>query len=176
MNSNSINSGVIWLTGLSGSGKSTIGEELTKVFSESGVAVEYIDGDVVRSIFPQTGFSREDRNNHIKRIGYIAHLLEKHSVLVICSFVSPYKESREFARNLCKNFFEVYVSTPLSICEKRDVKGLYAKARKGQIKQFTGIDDPYEEPENPELRIDTSVVPLNECIHKIIEEYVARIN
>ncbi len=159
---------VIWLTGLSGAGKSTIAEALAAELTKKEIPFEHLDGDKIRSIFPQTGFSREERHSHICRIGFIASLLEKHGVTVIASFISPFIESRNFVRSACSNFVEVYVSTSLEVCEKRDVKGLYAKARKGEITHFTGIDDPYEPPINPEIILDTSVKQLDESIQEIV--------
>jgi len=161
---------VIWFTGLSGAGKSTISEAVYERFKKKGLKIEHLDGDAVRSIFPMTGFSKEERNRHIKRVGFLASMLEKNGVFVIASFISPYKESRDFVRNLCSNFREVYVSTPLTECERRDSKGLYAKARKGEIKQFTGIDDPYEVPQNPEITVDTSNQSVNESIDYVMKE------
>jgi len=159
---------VLWLTGLSGAGKSTIANKLYPMIKAKGFKVERLDGDVVREIFPHTGFTKEDRDNHVKRIGYLASLLEKNGVTVICSFVSPYREARRFVRGLCRNFVEVYVNPPLEVCEQRDVKGLYKKARSGEIKNFTGIDDPYEPPEAPELDIDTSKQTLEKSCAQII--------
>jgi len=161
---------VIWFTGLSGAGKSTISEAVYERLKKKGLKIEHLDGDAVRSIFPMTGFSKEERNRHIKRVGFLASMLEKNGVFIIASFISPYKESRDFVRNLCSNFREVYVSTPLAECERRDSKGLYAKARKGEIKQFTGIDDPYEVPQNPEITVDTSNQSVNESIDYVMKE------
>jgi adenylylsulfate kinase len=155
---------VIWLTGLSGSGKSTIALGVVDYLSKNGTRVEHLDGDDVRKMFPQTGFSKEERDRHIRRVGYLAAMLEKHDVSVVASFISPYREAREFVRSLCRNFIEIYVSTPLEVCEQRDPKGLYAKARRGEIKEFTGIDDPYEEPSEPELRIDTTNQTIRESV------------
>ncbi len=146
---------VIWFTGLSGSGKSTIAQHLKDQLDRRGWRCEHLDGDVIRGIFPATGFSREDRDAHVRRVGYLASRLESHGIIVIASLISPYGESREFVRGLCKNFIEVHVATPLSECERRDVKGLYARARRGEITRFTGIDDPYEVPVDPELTLDT---------------------
>ncbi|MEO7360912.1 MAG: adenylyl-sulfate kinase [Gemmatimonadaceae bacterium] len=160
---------VIWLTGLSGSGKSTISDQLTTRLQALGLRVEPLDGDKVREIFPSTGFSRADRDAHIRRIGFVASRLEHHGVFVVASFVSPYAESREFVRTLCKNFFEVFVDTPLAVCEARDPKGLYARVRRGEIKQFTGVDDPYEAPPAPQLRIDTARVSVDEACQLIID-------
>lgn len=160
---------VLWFTGLSGSGKSTVSERVYPVLKERGYRVEHLDGDAIRDIFPKTGFSKEDRNAHIKRVGYLASRLQAHGVFVIGSFISPYKESRDFVRNLCEDFVEIYISTPLEECERRDVKGLYEKARNGEITQFTGIDDPYEAPENPELEIDTTGISVDEAVEMVIE-------
>tara|TARA_R110002124_G_scaffold205710_3_gene372248 strand:- start:8197 stop:8757 length:561 start_codon:yes stop_codon:yes gene_type:complete len=160
---------VLWFTGLSGSGKSTISEKLFELMQKEGLEVEHLDGDVIRDIFPKTGFSKEDRNAHIKRVGYLASRLQSHKVFVIGSFVSPYKEARDFVRELCEDFTEIYISTPYEECEKRDVKGLYAKARAGEIKNFTGLDDPYEAPENPELEIDTTDITLDEALALVID-------
>lgn len=159
---------VIWLTGLSGSGKSTIAEELYKKLKNKEIKVEYLDGDRVRDIFPKTGFSKEERDRHIKRIGFLASMLEKNGVIVIAAFISPYEEARQFVRDMCSNFIEVHVSTPLAECKRRDMKGLYAKAEKGEIKNFTGVNDPYEEPLNPELRIDTTNISVKEAVERII--------
>ena len=147
---------VLWFTGLSGAGKSTIADWSARELSARGFKVERLDGDTIRDIFPNTGFSRADRDAHIKRVGYLASKLEKNGVFVVASFVSPYRESRDFVRTLCKNFVEVHVATPLTVCEQRDVKGLYAKARRGEIQNFTGIDDPFEPPLQPDVVIDTT--------------------
>ena len=149
---------VLWFTGLSGSGKSTIADLVAADLTHRGHRVERLDGDAVRNIFPNTGFTRAERDAHIRRVGYLASTLEKNGVFVVASFVSPYEDSRQFVRSLCPNFIEVYVATPLEECERRDVKGLYAKARRGEIVNFTGIDDPYERPVDSELVIDTREV------------------
>ncbi len=164
-----IKSTVLWFTGLSGSGKSTISERVYEILNEEGHRVEHLDGDAVRDIFPKTGFSREERNEHIKRVGYLASRLQAHDVTVIGSFISPYREARRFVRDLCEDFTEVWISTPLEVCEERDVKGLYEKARRGEITQFTGIDDPYEEPENPELEIDTTDITVEEAVGRVLD-------
>ncbi len=164
-----IQPGVIWLTGLSGAGKSTIGEGVCKKLKAKGFKAEHLDGDKVRDIFPKTGFSKEERNRHIKRVGFLASMLEKNNVFVVASFISPYKESREFVRRLCNNYKEVHIATPLEICEQRDAKGLYAKARAGKITQFTGIDDPYEEPEMAEITVDTTNQSIEESVGKVMK-------
>jgi adenylylsulfate kinase len=159
---------VLWFTGLSGSGKSTIAARVQEELLRRGVAVEYIDGDALREVFPNTGFTRADREEHLRRTGYMASRLAAHGVTVVASFVSPYRESRDFIRKLCPGFVEIFVSTPLEECERRDVKGLYARARRGEVRNFTGIDDPYEPPEHPELTLDTSVLSLEQCVTQVL--------
>ncbi len=160
---------VIWITGLPAAGKTTIGEALTEVLKKDGQRVEHLDGDRLRNLFPDTGFSKEDRNSHIHRVGYLASMLEKNGVTVVASFISPYRDARTFVRNQCQQFIEVYLCTPLDECEKRDPKGLYEKARNGEIENFTGINDPYEPPENPEIEIDTSNQPVEKPISTILK-------
>jgi len=159
---------VIWLTGLSGSGKSTLAEGLYDELKEKGLKVEHLDGEQVRNIFPKTGFTKEERDRHIRRIGYLASLLEKNNVYVVVSCISPYKESRDFVKECCSNYKEIYLSTPLEECERRDPKGLYAKVRSGEIKNFTGVDDPYEIPEDPFLKLDTSNISIEESVNTIL--------
>jgi adenylylsulfate kinase len=160
---------VLWFTGLSGSGKSTIATHLVEELCRRGLEVEYLDGDALREIFPTTGFTRPERDQHIRRVGYLASRLERHGVTVVASLVSPYRESRDFVRGLCRNFVEIYVATPLEECERRDVKGLYARARRGEIKNFTGIDDPYEPPADPEITIDTRTLSVEQAGAQIID-------
>jgi len=159
---------VLWFTGLPSSGKSTLADAIAGYLAKKGVKVERLDGDNVRKIFPNTGFSKEERDNHIRRIGYLCSILEKNGISVITSFVSPYKDSRVFVRRMTRNFIEVYISTPIAECEKRDVKGLYKKARLGEIKQFTGIDDPYEIPDSPEVIINTKDEDISFSVNKAI--------
>ena len=160
---------VIWFTGLPSSGKSTIADRLYEYLHKKKCAVERLDGDTVRSIFPETGFSREEREMHIKRVGHMASLLEKNGVISVCSFISPYRSSREFVRSICRSYIEVYVDTPLEECEKRDVKGLYKKARSGEISNFTGINDPYETPEKPEIIINTMNCSEEESLQDLMK-------
>jgi adenylylsulfate kinase len=134
-----------------------------------GVEVEYLDGDALREFFPTTGFTREEREEHLRRTGYMSSRLAAHGVTVVASFVSPYRSSREFIRQLCPNFAEVYVATPLEECERRDVKGLYARARRGELRNFTGLDDPYEPPEHPELTLDTQNTTVEQCVSQVLE-------
>lgn len=160
---------VLWFTGLSGSGKSTIAAWVLDQLRRRDIEVEFIDGDALRAIFPNTGFTRPEREEHLRRTGYLASRLEAHGVTVVASLVSPYRESRDFIRKLCRNFLEIYVATPLEECERRDVKGLYARARRGEIRNFTGIDDPYEPPEHPEIALDTRNVSIEEAGKRVLE-------
>ncbi|HEY8090462.1 MAG TPA: adenylyl-sulfate kinase [Polyangiaceae bacterium] len=159
---------VVWFTGLPASGKSTIAHEVAEGLAVRGMQVEELDGESVRHLFPETGFSRADRDQHVKRVGHLASRLESHGVVVVASFVSPYAEARRFVRGLCRSFIEVHVATPLEECEKRDPKGLYRKARAGELPGFTGIDAPYEVPEKPELRIDTTQMSAGDAAEKVI--------
>jgi adenylylsulfate kinase len=154
---------VVWLTGLSGAGKSTIARAVCDRLLAEGARVEELDGDAIRNVFPQTGFSREERDAHVKRVGFLASRLEHHGVFVVCALISPYAESRDYVRRLCRRFVEVHVSTPLDECERRDVKGLYRRARSGAIPDFTGLDQAYESPASPELRIDTRQTSVEEA-------------
>lgn len=164
---------VVWLTGYSGSGKSTIAEGLAAALQGRGLRVERLDGDTVRNLFPNMGFTRPEREEHIRRVGFLASKLEQNGVFVIASFISPYQVSRDFARGLCRRFVEVHVNTPLEVCEARDVKGLYARARRGEISHFTGVSDPYEPPARPELAIDTATLPPADAV-RLIVDYLRR--
>lgn len=159
---------VIWFTGLSGAGKSTIADRVAVDLDRRGYRVERLDGDTVRNIFPATGFTRPERDAHVRRVGFLASTLEKNGVFVVASFVSPYAESRQFVRELCRNFIEVHVATSLEECERRDVKGLYARARRGEITNFTGISDPYEPPAHPELVLDSSRIEPDAAAEQVL--------
>ncbi|RAV10915.1 adenylyl-sulfate kinase [Paenibacillus contaminans] len=155
---------VLWFTGLSGAGKTTTARHLELVLRKRGYRTEMLDGDELReTICKGLGFSREDRLENIKRIAYVANLLSRNGVIVLVSAITPYREMRDKVREQVPGFVEIYVNCPLDECERRDVKGLYAKARKGELSRFTGISDPYEEPEHPEiaLRTDNSGVGEN---------------
>lgn len=159
---------VIWLTGLPAAGKSTIAEALCARLRAVHPRVELLDGDEVRRLFPETGFTREAREAHVRRVGHLASRLEHHGVIVVAALVSPYRESRTFARGLCRRFIEVHVSTPLDVCADRDPKGLYARARAGTAQQVTGIDDPYEPPDAADLTIDTSRLTVDEAVERLM--------
>jgi adenylyl-sulfate kinase len=160
---------VLWFTGLSGAGKSTLAEAVAPRLRSHGKKVEILDGDVVRTHLSKgLGFSREDRDTNIARIAFVAHLLQRNGVFVITAAISPFRETRDKARSLIGDFVEIHVAPPLEECIRRDVKGLYKKAIAGEIQQFTGISDPYEEPLSPELRLDTSVVSVDEGVGRIL--------
>ncbi len=160
---------VLWFTGLSGSGKSTIADRVYESLAGKGMRVEKVDGDSVRDVFPQTGFTRDERNSHIRRMGYLVSMLEKNGVSVVASFISPYIESRDFVRSRCSRFVEIFVDASLEECERRDVKGLYGRARAGQIPNFTGIDDPYEAPQRPELVLHTATESVEESCKRVLD-------
>ncbi len=160
---------ILWFTGLSGSGKTTITTALEPELKARGCKVEILDGDVVRTNLSKgLGFSQEDRDTNIRRIGFVAHLLSRNGVAVMTAAISPYRAIRDEIRAMEPNFVEVYVTAPLEVCEVRDVKGLYAKARAGEIKGFTGIDDPYEEPLNPEIICYTERETVEESVKKVL--------
>ncbi len=164
----------VWFTGLSGSGKSTIAEMLYHEFQARGLKTEILDGDVVRTNLSKgLGFSKEDRDTNIMRIGFVANLLTRNGVATICCPISPYKETRDANRALIGNFVEVYVHATLEeLSENRDPKGLYKKAIAGEIKGFTGVDDPYEAPENPELVVDTMTESPEESLQNVLRALV----
>lgn len=167
----------IWFTGLSGSGKSTTAEVLTQLLLEHGRQVTLLDGDVVRTHLSKgLGFSKEDRDVNIRRIGYVASELVRHGGTVVCAAVSPYRATRNDVRALVgsDHFVEVFVDTPIEVCEQRDVKGMYAKARRGEIKDFTGIDDPYEAPDHAELTLDTVANTPEQNAHVIVNYLIDR--
>jgi adenylylsulfate kinase len=159
----------IWFTGLSGSGKSTIAHALEAELRRQGYGLEILDGDIVRTNLTKgLGFSREDRDENIRRIGFVSHLLTRNGVIVLVSAISPYRDIRDEVRERIDDFVEVYVDAPLEVCEGRDVKGLYKRARAGEIKQFTGIDDPYEPPLNPEVHCHTDAETVEESVAKVM--------
>ncbi len=162
---------ILWFTGLSGSGKTTITKALEPELRARGCKVEILDGDVVRTNLSKgLGFSKEDRDTNIRRIGFVANLLSRNGVVAITAAISPYRVIRDEVRAMEPNFVEIYVKAALEVCESRDVKGLYAKARAGEIKGFTGIDDPYEEPINPEIVCNTALESVSESVTKILSK------
>lgn len=160
----------VWLTGLPSAGKSTIAVRLAEVLTAWGQSVELLDGDEIRERLSKgLGFSRQDRDENIRRISYVARLLTKHGVIAVVAAISPYRSTRDEARSEIGRFVEVHVNCELSECVRRDVKGLYKKALSGQIQQFTGISDPYEEPFTPEAVVNTHAETLEESVAKVIE-------
>jgi len=158
----------VWFTGFSGAGKSTIADALTEKLKSEGYQLEVLDGDEIReNLTKDLGFSKEDRDTNIRRIGFVAKLLARNGVIVLVPVISPYRAIREEMRGNIDSFLEVFVNAPISVCEERDVKGLYKQVRAGKIKQFTGIDDPYEPPSNPEVECRTDLEELSESVDKI---------
>jgi sulfate adenylyltransferase len=167
----------VWFTGLSGAGKSTTAEILTEMLLARGRQITLLDGDVVRTNLSQgLGFSKEDRDTNIRRIGFVAAEIVRHGGVAVCAAVSPYRATRNEVRNLVgtNNFIEVFVDTPVEICEQRDTKGIYAQARQGKIKNFTGIDDPYERPLNPEVTVNTVQQSAGDNARIIVDSLIER--
>lgn len=161
----------VWLTGLSGAGKTTLSRELEQTLRSQGYAIEVLDGDLIRQHLTKgLGFSKEDRDENIRRIGFVAQLLTRNGVIVIVSVISPYADLRQEMRHYISDFVEVYISAPLAVCEQRDVKGLYKKARAGQIQNFTGIDSPYEPPTAPDIECRTDQETIAESTAKILRK------
>jgi adenylylsulfate kinase len=159
----------VWFTGLSGAGKTTISRAVGNRLKSHGQKLEILDGDVIRlNLCKGLGFSKEDRDENIRRVGFVAALLTRNQVTVLVSAISPYREIRQEVRERIGNFVEVYVNAPLQVCEQRDVKGLYKKARAGEIKNFTGIDDPYEPPCNPDVECRTDLETVEESVSKVL--------
>ncbi|GAA5170320.1 adenylyl-sulfate kinase [Viridibacterium curvum] len=167
-----MNPQTIWLTGLSGSGKSTIAQALHERFECDHINATVLDGDVIRKgLCADLGFSPADRSENIRRIAHVCKLLNDASLTCIVAFISPYRADRELARQIvgAERFLEVHIATALAVCEERDPKGLYAKARSGELPSFTGISAPYEAPEHPALRLDTLNTPLSECVAALMK-------
>ncbi|MEH2196821.1 adenylyl-sulfate kinase [Nostoc sp.] len=161
----------IWLTGLSGAGKTTICQFLETELRSQGYKIEVLDGDVVRQNLSQgLTFSKKDRDENIRRIGFVAHLLTRNNVIVLVSVISPYRAIRQEVKERIGDFIEVYVNAPLEVCEQRDVKGLYKKARAGEIKNFTGIDDLYEVPLKPDVECKTNEETITQSANKILNK------
>jgi adenylylsulfate kinase len=167
----------IWFTGLSAAGKTTLNNALRERLQASGYAVESLDGDVLRqNLWKDLGFSKQDRDENVRRIGFVAHLLSRNGIIVLVSAISPYRAARDEVRCRIGNFVEVYVNAPLEVCEQRDRKGLYRKARAGQLSGFTGVDDPYEPPLCPEIECQTDRETVAECVDKIMRFLEARLS
>ena len=164
----------VWFTGLSGAGKSTVSQALVEMLTAQGRVTTLLDGDAVRTHLSKgLGFSREDRDTNILRIGFVAGEVVRHNGIVICAAISPFRETRDAVRKMIEaiapgSFIEVFVDTPIEECERRDVKGLYARARRGEIKGFTGVDDPYEPPLKPEVALNTLTHSAQECARQIL--------
>jgi adenylylsulfate kinase len=169
---------VIWFTGLSGSGKSSLANEVSRILFECNIKVFVLDGDITRlGLNKDLGFSLLDRKENIRRVSEVAKLFVESGTVVLTSFISPIAQDRLVAKQIIgeEDFIEVFIDCPLEICEKRDVKGLYAKARKGEIKNFTGIDSPYEIPLNPDITINTAEKSISECANIIVDTIKMRI-
>ncbi len=166
----------LWFTGLSGAGKTTISQRVGQELKNRGHLVELLDGDIIRqNLTKGLGFSKADRDENVRRIGFVAHLLCRNGVYVLVAAISPYADSRRYVRELIGDkFIEIYVNSPIEICEARDVKGLYKKARAGEIKHFTGIDDPYEPPTNPDLECRTDLETIEESVAKVLHLLATR--
>ena len=161
----------LWFTGLPCSGKSAVADRIAEILREQGLRTERLDGDIVRkSLTRDLGFSKKDRDENIRRITFVAKLLTRNGVIVLTSFISPYREVRAYACEEIGSFIEVYVKCSLDVCIKRDIKGMYEKAIKGEVKEFTGISDPYEEPLDPDILLETDKEELEESAAKVIEK------
>ena len=158
-----------WFTGLPCCGKTTVADRVADILKDRGYRVERLDGDIVRKgLTSDLGFSKEDRDQNIKRVTFVAKLLTRNGVAVLATFVSPYRERRQKTREEIGNFVEIYTKCPVKVCMERDVKGMYKKALAGEIKDFTGVDDPYEEPLDPELVINTDTETIEESVDKVL--------
>ena len=167
----------MWLTGLSSAGKTTLSRAVSERLWARGHRVELLDGDEVREHLSRgLGFSKEDRNENVRRIGFVAEMLARHGVIAIVAAISPYREARDELRSRSSNFLEVYVNASLKVCEQRDVKGLYRKARSGEIPHFTGIDDPYEPPLGPDVECRTDRETIVESAEKIVDAIEVRLS
>ncbi|MBN2199574.1 MAG: adenylyl-sulfate kinase [Candidatus Aminicenantes bacterium] len=161
----------LWFTGLPCSGKSAVADVVAERLRASSLKVERLDGDVVRQdLTRDLGFSKADRDENIRRVTFVSKLLTRNGVAVLTSFISPFREMRDRARREIGNFMEIYVKCPVEVCMKRDVKGMYQKALRGEIKEFTGVSDPYEEPERPELVLETDKETLEESVNRVLSK------
>ena len=163
----------LWFTGLPCSGKSAVADKVAEILKERGLRVERLDGDIVRqSLTRDLGFSRKDRDENIRRVTFVAKLLTRNGVAVLTSFISPYREIRAESRREIGDFIEVYTKCSLDVCVQRDIKGMYQKAMRGEIKEFTGVSDPYEEPVNPEILLETDKETLQDSTAKVLGRLV----
>ena len=160
---------VLWFTGLPASGKKAIADKVYQELKKGNLKVERLDSHDVRPLFPETGFTPSEVNRHVKRAGHLCSMLEKNGVIVVASFVSPYGQSRQFARSVATNFVEVYMKSTVEACEKRDLKGLYAKARSGEYKNFPGVDAHYDEPDQAEVTVEVDNVSSDEAVNQITD-------
>ncbi|TFG12829.1 MAG: adenylyl-sulfate kinase [Promethearchaeota archaeon] len=161
----------LWFTGLSGSGKSALADAIAEDLKSRGMKVERLDGDIVRkSLTRDLGFTEEDRNQNIERVTFVAKLLTRNGVAVLASFISPYNTIRAYSREEIGDYILVYVKCSLEVCEERDPKGMYKKARAGEIKNFTGVDHPFEEPNNADIVIETDKLTLEECKNSVLKK------
>jgi len=161
----------LWFTGLPCSGKSSIADTVAKELRKTGLKAERLDGDIIRKhLWKELGFSKEDRDENIRRAAFLAGLLTRNGIAVLTSFISPYRELRDYARREIGDFVEIYVKCPVEVCIQRDTRGMYQKALAGEIPNFTGVSDPYEEPLNPELVIESDKEPLEESVNKVMSK------
>jgi adenylylsulfate kinase len=168
---------LVWLTGLSGSGKSTLAQAVVGRLTAQGHRGEILDGDTIRTHLSKgLGFSREDRLENIRRIAFVGNLLARHGVIVLAPVIAPYRSIREEVRRASHLYLEVYVNAPLEVCEQRDPKGLYKRARAGEIANFTGLDDPYEPPESPEVECRTDLDGIEVCADQILDKIAAALD
>ena len=166
----------IWLTGLPSAGKTTVGTEVTEQLGAAGLHVEFLDGDVIRKrLFPELGYTKHDRDENVLRLALLAQLLSRNGVIVVVAAIAPYRAIRQRIRESSANFIEVYINAAPSVCEQRDVKGLYRKARQGELVGFTGIDDPYESPLQPEVECRTDRETIAESAEKVLERVLDRL-
>jgi adenylyl-sulfate kinase len=160
---------VLWFTGFSGAGKTTVARAVEQQLRARGLRCERLDGDTVRQkLTKDLGFSKQDRDTNVERVAFVAQLLSRNNVIVLGSFISPYRETRDYVRREVTNFIEVFVDCPLEVCIQRDVKGLYARALAGEIPNFTGIDDPYEPPEHPDVHLHTNLETIEQSVNKVM--------
>lgn len=165
----------VWFTGLSGAGKSTLATRLHHRLVEGGAKVELLDGDVIRAaLSPGLGFSRADRDSHIRRIGFVSEVLSRHGVIALVAAISPYREVRDEVKSKIRDFVEVYVECPISVLTDRDVKGLYKRALSGEVRNFTGISDPYEPPLSPDVTVHSDTERIEESVDKVWRELLNR--